>query len=91
MLETVAEVCGVSDESLKEAIRGRAGNWPRKLAAFWLVMRAGMQNLEVAAMLDMHPVRVSQAMRDIRNRRAKSSDFAEVFDTIEQKLLKASA
>jgi REP element-mobilizing transposase RayT len=87
ILKLIAAECGVSQKNLKEVRRGREGNWPKKLAAFWLVMRAGLKNTEVATLLNMHPVRVSQAIRDVRSLRDKDSTIAEQYYSIEQKLL----
>ncbi len=91
VLRTVAEACEVTQKSLKEVQLGRKGNWPRKLAAYWLVMRAGMKNREVAALLNMHQVRVSQAINDVRNLEEKSSPVAEASYIIKKKILNASA
>ncbi|MCP4600207.1 MAG: hypothetical protein GY847_06670 [Proteobacteria bacterium] len=80
----VSEVCSVSVKSLSTSRCGRKGNWPRKLAAYWLVIGSGQKNIEVAKVLNMHPVRVSQALREVSKRRRNDDQFRETFNKIEE-------
>lgn len=61
-LAEVAHATGVAVAELTISRMGRVGNLPRLIAAYWLVRRSGLRNVEVSRLLGMHPVRVSQAI-----------------------------
>ena len=90
VLRAVARVCEVKVSALRKTIRGREGNLPRKLAAYWLVMGANLKNTEAGEVLEMHPVRVSQALREIRERRFsvyKDRDLDALMTELEAEIL----
>ena len=70
--------------SLSKTRYGREGNWSRKLAAYFLVYGSGLKNIEVAKILDMHPVRVSQALREIPRRCREDDQLHDIFNKIEE-------
>lgn len=74
-LRQVAEVTGVKVAELSETRRGREGNPARVLAAYWLVYGAGLTAVAAGQWLGMHPVRVSQAVRRVRERRGEKGEL----------------
>jgi hypothetical protein len=88
VLQSVARVCGVQENTLQQIKRGRVGNMPRKLAAYWLTIGAGLKNTEAGTLLDMHPVRVSQAIRQIREKREENKELNEIMAALEHEILK---
>ena len=66
---------------------GKRGNWPRKLAAYRLVMGGGLRSAQAAKILDMHPVRVSQSLKDMGRMRLQNKEFNELFDNIEKEII----
>ncbi len=71
-LEQVLAVTGVAREALMRSRRGRVGNRPRRLAAWWLWVATRAPHREVGALLAMTPPAVSKAVFDMR--RAHESD-----------------
>ncbi len=87
VLKAVATVCGVKQNTLKQTKRGRAGNMPRKLAAYWLTMGAGLKLKKTSELLNMHPARISQAIRGIRSKMQEDNDLSATMVQLEQKIL----
>jgi len=87
VLREVAKICGVEQNTLKQTKRGRAGNMPRKLAAYWLTMGAGLKSKEISELLNMHPARISQAIREIRSKMQEDNILSATMAELEQKML----
>jgi hypothetical protein len=66
-LAEVVRATGATYEELMTVRRGREGNLPRILAAYWLVFRAGITEVEAGRMLSMKEPNVSKAIRKVRN------------------------
>ncbi len=86
VLRAVARVCGVQKKTLKQTQRGRVGNMPRKLAAYWLAVGAGLKNTETGALIGMHPVRVSQAVREVRRKMHGKNSLGTLMAELEQEM-----
>jgi hypothetical protein len=83
-LRQVAQVTGVAVADLGETRRGRGGNPARVLAAYWLVYGAGLTTVASGQRLDMHPVRVSQAVRRVQERRGAEGVVAAQVRALEK-------
>ena len=68
LVDRIERVTGASLEELRSARRGRRGNAPRVMAAYWLIYRGGLTNGETAQWLQMSPASVSQALARVRTR-----------------------
>jgi putative transposase len=86
VLRVVAGACGVAPDELRVTRRGRQGNLPRRLAAYALVVFAGLKAAEAAAILDMHPVRVSQCIAGLRQKRHRNRVVGELMSEIAEML-----
>ena len=84
VLKAVATANEQKKTDMIKSIRGRKGNLGRKMAAYWLVMGAGLKNVEAARVLDMHPVRISTALREISTLRADDPDIRILMSKIEK-------
>ena len=65
-LQQVLKVGNASKEDLFREVKGRGGNPVRTVAAWWLVMGAGLPNREVGKRLNMSQVAVSRAIGRVR-------------------------
>lgn len=62
-IDQVMEITGTSEEALRQTRRGRRGNPPRAVAAWWLTHGEGLTNVSAGEHLAMSPVAVSKALR----------------------------
>jgi len=66
-LAEVARVTGVDAKQLMVDVRGRSGNAPRQLAAWWLLRCTALPRAEVAALLGMSDGAVGTAASRVRH------------------------
>ena len=66
----VQEITGASADTLTQTQRGRRGNPPRAVAAWWLTHGAGLTNVSAGEHLAMSPVAVTKALRWVENQLA---------------------
>jgi len=88
VLEAVAQECEVERAQLTEVRLGRHGNLAKKVGAYWLAVGAGLPNKEVAALLDLHHVRVSQSIKSLRKKTAIDPDLAQLMARLRRRLLR---
>jgi hypothetical protein len=86
VLEAVGVVCSVERGELRAVRRGRRGNLARKLAAYGLVIHAGLKAVDAASILALHPVRVSQCIADLRKKRKENQGVGDLMAEIAKKL-----
>ena len=72
-LEQVLEITGAQQDALVQTQRGRQGNPPRAVAAWWLTHGAGLTNVKAGEYLSMSPVAVSKALRWVDQQLANDS------------------
>ena len=77
----VAAVAGVDVQSLHLARRGRVGNLPRTLAAWWLGRAAAMPRERVGRVLDMKPGNVGAAAHRVRVADGKLAEWRDALLT----------
>ena len=65
-LKQVLKVGIASKADLFREVKGRGGNPVRTVAAWWLVMGAGLPNREVGKRINMNQVAVSRAIGRVR-------------------------
>jgi len=73
-LMQVEEITGAREETLTRTQRGRRGNPPRAVAAWWLTHGAGLTNVSAGERLAMSPVAVSKALRWVEHQLANDAD-----------------
>jgi len=85
-IKQVLEVSGCDMDEVYRKVRGRGGNSVRVVAAWWMVIGAGLPNVEVARRLDMSNAGVSRAIRRVRSEpiRKPNSDIVEWSNELEQ-------
>ncbi len=86
VLKVVAEECEVGLDELRVVRMGRTGNLTKKLAVYWLVIGAGLTNKEAASILCSHPVRVSQTIRELREKSQKDKELSRIMGKIQERL-----
>jgi hypothetical protein len=92
-LEQVQEVSGIGSDEIFREVRGRGGNPVRTVAAWWLVIGAGLSNGEAGRLLKMSPVAVSRAISRVRmeSKRNPTGDIAERADNLKEKQEKVAS
>ena len=73
-LQQVQEITGAPVEAFTQTQRGRAGNPPRAVAAWWLTHGAGLTNVSAGERLAMSPVAVSKVLRWVENQLASDAN-----------------
>ncbi len=73
----VAEITGIPLPELLTARRGRDGNPPRTLAAWWLTRAAGHQRADVATVLGMTPGAVGAAVHRVQHAEGQLAAWRE--------------
>ena len=84
--EVFAEICrvlGCSPEELQESRRGRSGNAPRLVAAYWLVRRGRVPHKEVGRLLAMSSLCVSKALARVKAASGKGGEIDELIRALE--------
>ncbi len=84
----VLEISGSTEADVFVEVRGRGGNPVRTVAAWWMVVGAGVSNGDVGKRLKMSPVAVSRAIRRVRSEIISnpSSDIANWASDLKQTL-----
>ncbi len=72
-LEQIIKITGVMAEALVQTRRGRQGNPPRAVAAWWLTHGAGLTNVKAGDYLKMSPVAVSRALHWVEQQLASDA------------------
>jgi hypothetical protein len=65
-LKQVMEVSGCNEQEVLKCVRGRGGNPVRALAAWWMVVGAGVPRSDAGEKLQMTAAAVSRAIRRVK-------------------------
>lgn len=79
-LAQVAALCEVSREDLLRDRRGRIGNLPRALAAWWLGRSAMLSRAAVGELLGMSPLAVAGAANRIRRAEGQVAEWRDMLE-----------
>lgn len=76
-LRQVAELTGVDLDTLSMPRRGRAGNLPRTLAAWWLCRAAAVSREKAGALLNMNPGSVGAAAHRVKTAEGQLAEWRD--------------